>query len=36
MTEEQEKLEDEKVKEMDPNVKNPIIEIAEETNLTDA
>ena len=35
-TEEEEQLEDEKITEIDPNVKNPIVEIAEQTNLTDA
>jgi nuclear GTP-binding protein len=35
-TEEEEKLADEKILEVDPNVKNPILEIAEEVNLTEA
>jgi len=35
-TEEEEALEDEKIKEIDPDVKNPILEIAEQANLTPA
>ena len=33
-SEEEEALEDEKIKEIDPSVKNPIVEIAEQENLT--